>query len=1236
VGIEAGHSDVRAQLGAVLRCDMVDSTGLMATNGVFAAIDARRSSTEIIAKSCHSGRLVETRGDGSLVWFDSLSAAIASGMSLQQRVAASADFAVRVAISLHEDTFPQVHGVSAEHSQRLESACPPGAVVVDAQARRLVDDVVGAAFQAIDPDIYRVRDFPLPVAPDPHTRVELRAVLFSDSYNQAGLELSERCVGDHDGVVLDTNGAGHLAVFESCRQAVAAARAMHAQAESFNLRADAAEPLSFRVAISVGEVTVSAEGEGFGVAVVEAARLLDEATATDTLMSSDVTVLGGVDATLMQRRGSMALKGLVHPVDIYCLLPVASAPKLADFPSGLRSEHRFAMVGRQVETAALQRRWHEATIGTASLTLVSGEEGIGKTRLVRELAQAVYEQGAIVLYGACNEGLNAPYAAVGAALAQVVDLDTSLQLASRSEGPLSAVLASTTSARPGGNDGAPYTSDDQTDLFEEVADLLGRIAVLRPVLMIIDDVQWAEPDTINLVRHIAQGTSDSRLALVATCRAEQLEGTRAASLLDPLGPTRRARHVQLDRLHPAEVVALLESQTGHALQGAEIELASKVAEITGGSPLYVEELLVHLAETDVVIGSDTQGWSLAVENGSFPIPASVLDLVTRRAGRLGASAVGVLANAAMIGATFDIEVLADVAELSVDAVLDIVDAAEEAQLLRAVEAGHLYRFADELSRRAFLTYVRSSRRARTHQRIAEALERIHPNHIDQLATHWTAAAGSEARAKAVHYLRRAGERDLAAAAWESASERQRAVLDILQANDARDIETLCEVHLALGSALRLAGHDDHRHELMTAADLARQARNGHRLFQCGAAMMRPGAWYPEAGVVDADIVAICEDSLMLLADDDPLCMHVMAALATNLAYDHDHERRTALVAEAQALAQSAGDLHMIGTMYAAELTSSHEPERFERRRKIAEEVRRIGRATGDKSLLITGSIFIVLDEIGEGRIHLVEPLLDELTTLVDSAGEYFTQYLVDYLGSALAVARCDPDMEERIERVRVRFENHPLDTFGMSLLQTGWIALTRGTLSSLLLEIVRASTTWDEGWGAKWNYALSRAHLDAGDEQAALAVVQAQPEPDRDFYWLASMCQLATLGLALSESEVCRRVVRELTPFRGRLAIIGLGIGISHQVSTALGQAHEGLGEFELAEALYRESVAQADEIGFPYLGVIARRYLAQRLIARDPNHAETAALLSQVIATSQHHGFADELRLAQELIAAG
>ncbi len=113
-------------------------------------------------------------------------------------------------------------------------------------------------------------------------------------------------------------------------------------------------------------------------------------------------------------------------------------------------------------------------------------------------------------------------------------------------------------------------------------------------------------------------------------------------------------------------------------------------------------------------------------------------------------------------------------------------------------------------------------------------------------------------------------------------------------------------------------------------------------------------------------------------------------------------------------------------------------------------------------------------------------------------------------------------------------------------------------------------------------------------------------------------------------------MVRGLTPFRGRLAVIGLGLGISHQVSTALGHGHEGLGQLDRAEELYRESITQADDIGLPYFATVARRHLAQILHSQNPDDVEVPELCAWVVAKARRYGFADELREAQQLAAGG
>ena len=1226
-------------LSAVLRADMVSSTELLTKRGVDAAIEMRQRSRSIVEQTCTSGRLLEVRGDGTVIGFMSAVAALEAAWRLQTELRGTQDFRLRVAVTLEELTFGEVLSTSVQHrTQSIESRCPPGGVIVDGRIRSAVRGHDGPKFEAFDDDLDELVSFDVGTGRTPATS-SVQSVLFSDiatsevsdlgAATSAAQEISQRCIAENNGVILDSNGAGHVAAFTSCAAAVRAATAMHSHAASSRARTDVRGDLALCIGVSIGDVVIS-DGAGFGVAIVEAARMHEQADAGVTLVSRDALELAGSTLAESDSSQPVMFKGLADPIDVIRIEHGTGVPPLLDLPPVFQRDQRFAMAGRDDGLALIQRRWDETLTGLTSAVLVSGEEGVGKTRLVRELARSVYGAGAIILHGACDEDLREPYAPIVQALSRAASLDPLLGAAvSDGSGPLGVLLGPNSSGEP------EEVAPSQLELFDGVADAFERLSIARPLLLVIDDIQWGERDTVRLVDHILEALDSSRLLVVATCRAEALGSAPAAQdFIGMAGPAARVDHLRLERLDAADVVAMLESRTNSRLSGDEADLAAKVFEITGGSPLYIEELMVHLADTRMLVQKPETGWVLAVGVDEVPIPDSIIDLMSRRSADLGIKACDTLAVAALMGSTFDVEVLAAVVDEEMVQVLDVIDSAVMARLLRDMEPNGLCSFTDEISRAALSRHLRPGRRPLVHRQVAEAIEHLRPDRTEQLILHWSAAIGRDARAKAVHYLRLAGDRDMATTAWESAVIRQRRVLELLKVDGNEDLDLLGEARLALGSAQRLLGDDSYQPELTLAADLARRAGDPHRLFRVAAAMMRPGAWYPESGIVDSQIVAMCEDALLLLDDDDPIRPRVLAALATNLAYAVDPQPRANFLAEAQNLAKTSGDLGLIGTTLVAELISDQRPEAFERRREVANEVRRIGRATGDRDLLFTGSWFVMLGLLERGDVSSALALLDELRTLAEDKRDFFSRFLVSHADAALAIARSDADSADKVETTRAVFENEPIDSFAIWVIQTGTLAMFAGTLADLLVPIAQAADMWEEDWAQKWDYALAKAYLDTGDHDAALKTIRANPEPAPDSYWLSSYSQLAQVGLLLGLSDVCEAVIRRMSPFRGRLVLVGNAITVAGLASTALGQAHLGLGNLDDAEQLFRESVALADDAGFPYFATNARRFLAQTLLTRNPNEPEAAELLRLVLATSNSFDFGLERTEAERLLA--
>ncbi|MEM9132426.1 MAG: AAA family ATPase [Actinomycetota bacterium] len=1263
-----GAVEGATRLMALVRVDMVGSTASLAARGVSAAVGDRRLLTDIVERSMASAdaRVVATEGDAAVVACSSTVTAVTVAAAIVTE-AGSAPFEVRVGVTIDElaVTDGRPAGIDEQLARRLaavEAGAAPGQVTVDDRARRVLLGTPGLGVERAG-DVHRLTAAP---TADDGPATELRAVLFSriaaadheaatDPSDDDGwsavlaraLDTSAALVTDHGGEIVDGNGPGHVVVFPGARSALAAAHAIHASLAAANLHIEAGPAATADLSVALGEVTVEG-GDTYGRPVVEAARLLDHAVGA-TAISASVAAAAELDTAdpATESLGPLALKGFEEATTVH-RLPAAGAPALVGLSPVLARPTRFAFAGRGDDLAALRASWATVAEGGIAGVLVSGEEGSGKTRLTRELAHEVAAGGGIVLFGSADEDLTIPYATIGEALAPAAVLDPAIAAALGSDdggvagsvrpeaGPLSRVFGAASVARSVDGPGVGDHEIDRYELFADVEACLGRLARRRPVLLVVDDLQWAGADTIELLDHLLAGEAPRRVMVVGTVRSEHLGGDGPVNrLLDSPRIARRLVHRRLGRLDTAEVTTMLSSRNEAALDESSLDFVAEVARATGGSPLFVEELVVHLAATGVLAERDGN-WGLAVAAEEITIPSTILDLMSHRLARLGDDANELLAVAAVIGPTFAVGVLAEVAERPLEAVVDVVDAAVAVRLLHDDGPGGGFGFADEITREAALRMLPPARRALVHRTVAELLATHRPEPIDALAYHWEAALGRDATERTVHYQRLAATRDMGAAAWESAIDRLRLVVKYLDELGEDDDRVRAEVHYDLGFSLRMIGDEAHGPDLVEAGDRARRLGDGHLLTRAAIAMMRPGAWYPEAAVVDDQISEMYEDALFLLDADDPARPRVLAGLATNLAYHPDADRRWELLREAQRTAAELGDRHLMAVADAAELIACQEPDLFDRRWSLACDVRRAGRALRDRDIAFTGGFFMLLEHIGRGEFDQAEKMAGELRELAEAGRAYWPRFLVAHFDSLTAVARCSPGAQEVIEAERAEFEDQPVDWFGISVIQQAVVAMGRGELADMLLPFAEAleQHSHNEEWARKWNYPIAKAYIDTDRPEQAVAAIEKYPDLDFDRYWLSSLHHLGQLGLMLGRADYCERVLAEMSPYRGRFAIIGVGAALSGQVSTALGQAALGLGRLDEAEELFREAMDQAVELGFPFFATLARRHLAMTLLRRDEASAEAREHLDEAAAVAVRHGLALEAAAVETLKA--
>jgi DNA-binding SARP family transcriptional activator len=369
------------------------------------------------------------------------------------------------------------------------------------------------------------------------------------------------------------------------------------------------------------------------------------------------------------------------------------APETELVPTQLKRVDRALFVGRDAELARL-RRLRSAVSETTRVGLIAGEAGSGKTRLAARFAVETAAEGTAVLYGSCGEQALVPLEPFAEALG------------TRGEPGLDAALVEERLAAAPGN----------------------------RVLLVLDDLQWADRVTLALLCRIVRGALSSRLIVIATYR----EDAAGAPLYGALADIRRnceVERVELGGLGLAEVAALIGGAFETSAAAAE---ARTIHNRTGGNPFYVRELARHVAERPATAFVD--------------VPEGIRDVVRARMKRLSAGCADALGAAAVLGDSFEVAVLAAVTGVEDPALQRILDEVAEAGLVEELSAGR-YRFAHRLTRDAVYAGLGPGKRARLHAAAASALAEQHGlepgRRLGEIALHRCEAAGEAGDAEAV-------------------------------------------------------------------------------------------------------------------------------------------------------------------------------------------------------------------------------------------------------------------------------------------------------------------------------------------------------------------------------------------------------------------------------------------------------------------------------------------------------
>lgn len=889
-------------------------------------------------------------------------------------------------------------------------------------------------------------------------------------------------------------------------------------------------------------------------------------------------------------------------------------------PAELRQRSHGPLLGRAEELARLEEEWglacREARSGR--LVLLAGDAGIGKTTLTADVARRVHEEGAIVLAGRSPRETVVPYQPILEALRHWA-LNASfgdLRAITREHGSELARLIPELRRRVPDLP-PPPVDEPETEryrLFEAVVGLLTELSRSAPVLLVLDDLQWADRPTPLLLRHLARATSPARLLILGAFRSTERGDTFTTAIAELLRD-RLASQLEVRGLGEADTADLVSLRAGETPSRS---FARALYEETEGNPFFVEEIVRHLLEAGVRAGSAT-----ASELQSFGLPEGVKQVITWRLGRLDTTAVELLRVASVIGRDVDASLLEQVVLLTEEEFLSGLEDALAAHLL--VESGDPaggYLFSHALIRETLYEGMSVPRRARIHKRVAEAIEaaqgRRHARYLAELAYHFTRAADAQDAEKAITYALRAGEQATTMLAHEEAAEHYARALDVQGRFQPEATARRCELLLALGEARVRGGERAQASSAFReAAALAEQLGDGAALARAAIGASRRYVQPP--GVVDTELIAMIERALELEPDRTVTRVRLLACLTGAIYYSPQRDRMPALSEEAEAIAAELGDPEARVHACAARRRVLWDVPHLQARIEASTEMLTLARQIGNLELQLQAHAWLVVDLLERGDRDAVDAQMEAFAAGADRLRQTLFEWnsLLWRAMRALLAGGLDRADELAAEALAAGAPSEAVTATQYYSIQLLAIRRDQGRMGEL--EGAARQLVSDNPGRPAWRAGLANLLCEEGrlsearEEFDRLAAGDFEDVP-RDLDWMIAMTLLSDVCADLGDARRAELLYAKLEAYADVNVVIGFAAVCLGSAASFLGKLAATMGRYEEAARHFERALEANQELRAP--ACLARTQVDYARALGDDRRADELLAAAEKTAT--------------------